>query len=45
MYQDASRGVTILPNKSVKGWFNSIASMAFYVGLFTGIGYIIQTFF
>jgi hypothetical protein len=42
MYYENSRGATILPAKSVKVWFNSIFSMAFYVGLFSGIGYILQ---
>ena len=42
MYYDSTRGATMLPSKSVKGWFSSIFSMAFYVGLFSGIGYLLQ---
>lgn len=35
-------GATPLTKKSVKGWFNAIFSTAFYIGLFSGIGYLIQ---
>jgi hypothetical protein len=28
--------------KEFKGWFRAIFSMAFYVGLFSGLGYLIQ---
>jgi hypothetical protein len=31
-----------MPNKAVAGWFRSIVTMVFYIGLFSGIGYIIQ---
>ena len=31
--------------KSAKGWFSAIFSMAFYIGLFSGIGYLIQVSF
>jgi hypothetical protein len=37
-----SSGALILTNKAVKGWFSAIFSMAFYIGLFSGIGYLIQ---
>ena len=39
---DFSCGATILTTKTVKGWFRAIFSMAFYIGLFSGIGYLIQ---
>jgi hypothetical protein len=39
---DISSGAMILTNKVVKGWFRAIFSMAFYIGLFSGIGYLIQ---
>ncbi len=42
MYYDNPRGVTILPAKSVKSWLTSIASMAFYVGVLSAIGYLLQ---
>ena len=42
MYYENPRGVTILPAQSVKSWFTSIASMAFYIGVFSGIGYLLQ---
>jgi hypothetical protein len=29
-------------NKSVDGWFKAIFSMVFYIGLFSGLGYLIQ---
>jgi hypothetical protein len=35
-------GAPILTTKAVKGWFRAIFSMAFYIGLFSGIGYLIQ---
>ncbi len=38
-------GATPLTKKSVKGWFGAIFSMAFYIGLFSGIGYLIQVSF
>jgi hypothetical protein len=28
--------------KSVDGWFKAIFSMVFYIGLFSGLGYLIQ---
>jgi hypothetical protein len=42
VYYDNPRVVTILPAKPVKNWFTSIASMAFYVGVLSGIGYLLQ---
>lgn len=39
---DISYGAAILASKAVKGWFRAIFSMAFYIGLFSGIGYLIQ---
>jgi hypothetical protein len=42
VYYENPRGVTILPAKAVKSWFTSIASMVFYVGVFSGIGYLLQ---
>lgn len=41
-----SSGAMILTHKAVKGWFRAIFSIAFYIALFNGIGYLIQlTFF
>jgi hypothetical protein len=39
---DLSGGATTLTQKAVKGWFRAIFSMAFYIGVFSGIGYLIQ---
>jgi hypothetical protein len=33
---------TILVGNPLKSWLNSICSMAFYVVVFSGIGYVIQ---
>jgi predicted PurR-regulated permease PerM len=42
MNMTSSAGALTLTNKAVKGWFKAIFSMAFYIGLFSGIGYLIQ---
>jgi hypothetical protein len=42
MDADFSLGGKILSSKSVQGWFRAVFSMAFYIGLFSGIGYLIQ---
>lgn len=39
---DISSGALGVTNKAVMGWFRAIFSMAFYIGLFSGIGYLIQ---
>jgi hypothetical protein len=35
-------GAANMPKKALMGWFRSIATMVFYIGLFSGIGYLIQ---
>jgi hypothetical protein len=43
MFMDYTRDTpTILPSNPLKSWFNSIFSMAFYVAVFSGIGYFIH---
>ena len=42
MYADFSSGAKTLYSKAMKGWFRAVFSMAFYIGLFSGIGYLIQ---
>ena len=42
MYADFSSGAKTLSSKAMKGWFRAVFSMAFYIGLFSGIGYLIQ---
>jgi hypothetical protein len=43
MFMDHTRDTpTILPSNPLKNWFNSIFSMAFYVLVFSGIGYFIH---
>ena len=42
MYGDFLQGAAILSSKAMKGWFRAVFSMAFYIGLFSGIGYLIQ---
>lgn len=42
MYGDFPQGAVVLSSKAMKGWFRAVFSMAFYVGLFSGIGYLIQ---
>lgn len=42
MYNDFRLGVTTLSSKAMKGWFRAVFSMVFYIGLFSGIGYLIQ---
>jgi hypothetical protein len=39
---DFSPGVKTLSSKTMQGWFRAVFSMAFYIGLFSGIGYLIQ---
>ena len=31
-----------MTKKSFEGWFKAIFSMVFYIGLFSGLGYLIQ---
>jgi len=31
-----------LSKKNVFGWFKAVLSMAFFIGLFVGIGYLLQ---
>jgi hypothetical protein len=42
MYANFPHGAPSLSAKPLKGWFRAVSSMAFYIGLFTGIGYLIQ---
>jgi hypothetical protein len=39
---DISCGPILVSNKAIRGWFRAIFAMAFYIGLFSGIGYLIQ---
>jgi len=39
---NASRGAAVLTKKAVEGWFKTIFSMVFFIGVFSGIGYLIQ---
>ena len=39
---DISRGARPVTKKFVEGWFKAIFSMVFYIGLFSGLGYLIQ---
>jgi hypothetical protein len=39
---EISSGALSLTNKAVKDWFRAIFSITFYIGLFSGIGYLIQ---
>jgi len=36
------RGVSIMRKKNIMDWLRAIFSMVFYIGLFGGIGYLIQ---
>jgi hypothetical protein len=42
MYVNFPQGAPSLSSKTLKGWFKAVSSMAFYIGLFSGIGYLIQ---
>jgi hypothetical protein len=42
MYDDFSLGATTLSAKAMKNWFRAVFEMLFYIGLFSGIGYLIQ---
>jgi hypothetical protein len=42
MYDDFSLGATTMSGKAMKCWFRAACSIAFYIGLFGGIGYLIQ---
>lgn len=42
MYGDFHQGAANLSSKALKGWFSAVFSMGFYIGLFSGIGYLIQ---
>lgn len=42
MYGDFPLGAATLSSKAMKGWFRAVFSMVFYIGLFSGIGYLIQ---
>jgi hypothetical protein len=39
---DISREARPVIKKSFDGWFKAIFSMVFYIGLFSGLGYLIQ---
>ena len=36
------RGVSTMRKKNIMDWLRAIFSMVFYIGLFGGIGYLIQ---
>jgi hypothetical protein len=38
-----NQGVLIMRKKNVMDWLRAMLSMVFYIGLFGGIGYLIQT--
>jgi len=42
MYVNYPQRAPSLSSKTVKDWFRAVSSMVFYIGLFSGIGYIIQ---
>jgi predicted PurR-regulated permease PerM len=42
MYLNLPYVAESLAGKTMKGWFKAVFSMAFYIGLFSGIGYLIQ---
>jgi hypothetical protein len=42
MYDYFSLGATTMSGRAMKCWFRAVCSMAFYIGLFSGIGYLIQ---
>lgn len=42
LYGDFPQGAATLSSKAMKGWFRAVFSMVFYIGLFSGIGYLIQ---
>jgi len=42
LYGDFPQGASTLSSKAMKGWFRAVFSMVFYIGLFSGIGYLIQ---
>ena len=39
---DISRIARPVIKKSAEGWFKAIFSIVFYIGLFSGLGYLIQ---
>jgi hypothetical protein len=39
---DISREARPVTKKAFEGWFKAIFSMVFYIGLFSGLGYLIQ---
>jgi hypothetical protein len=39
---DISREAKPVIQKSFEGWFKTVFSMVFYIGLFSGLGYLIQ---
>jgi len=38
----AQKGVAQVSKKNVAGWFRAVLSMAFYIGIFCGISYLLQ---
>lgn len=42
LYGDFPPGAANLSSKAMKVWFSAVFSMVFYIGLFSGIGYLIQ---
>jgi hypothetical protein len=42
IYDDMGWGVILMRKKNVMDWFRAMLSMAFYIGLFGCLGYLIQ---
>jgi hypothetical protein len=42
MYVNTPHGTLNLYGKTLKDWFKTVSSMAFYIALFSGIGYLIR---
>jgi hypothetical protein len=42
MSQHGIRGVSTMRKKNIMDWLREIFSMVFYIGIFGGIGYLIQ---
>jgi hypothetical protein len=43
IYLNMESGVLTMRKKNVMDWLRAMLSMVFYIGLFGGIGYLIQT--
>jgi hypothetical protein len=42
IHRPVKKGVAKVSKKNVASWFREVLSMAFYIGLFGGIGYLLQ---